>query len=155
MVGASKRSEEWSLGSIHFTYLWRVIQSRRMKDLLIVNDRNGGLTSSGGVHHIAALVENPSLYKIHKRTEIPNSSGCYRAKIYKNGVEMHSSHPDGKSFFPDSWDEYKVMDAIKEAYSDPERLFISDNTYEGRTSSGLINQMFLDQSGKVISSFPK
>jgi len=126
-----------------------------MEDFWIVSDRDVGLKSSGGVHHIAALVENPSVYKIHKRTEIPNSSGCYRAKIYKNGVEMHSSHPDGKSFFPDSWDEYKVIDAIKGAWGNKERD--DGNAFIG-TYNGLEIRMFIQNEGtsteRIISAFP-
>jgi len=68
---------------------------------------------------------------------------------------MHSSHPDGKSFFPDSWDEYKVIDAIKGAWGNKERD--DGNAFIG-TYNGLEIRMFIQNEGtsteRIISAFP-
>jgi len=120
-----------------------------MEHLLIVIDRNAGLpaSSSGGVHHIAALVENPNLYKIQKRT--PTSNGCYKATIYKNGIPMAQD----KDFFPDDWEEYQVIDAIKIAWSNKVfRPDLSNNSYIGSYNGQKI-QMYISNN-TIISAFP-
>jgi len=108
-------------------------------------------TASGGVHHIAALVENPSLYKIHKRT--PTSNGCYKATIYKNGVPMAQD----KDFFPDDWDEFKVIDEIKFAW--PNKILIDEErdpyAYWGYMSNGQRIKIVLNSNGSLRTCFPQ
>ncbi len=95
---------------------------------------------------------NSNTYKIHNRVEIPNSNGCYRAKVYKNETEMHSPHPDGKSFFPDDWDGKQVIDPIKGAYGNAERIQ-GTNNWIGKTS-GISIRIFRAPDGRIISAFP-
>ncbi|MBP7273337.1 MAG: EndoU domain-containing protein [Saprospiraceae bacterium] len=108
---------------------------------------------NGGVHHISALIADPDTYKIHNRVETRN--GCYRATIYKNGVEMYSGHPDGKSFFPDQWSEQEVITAIKGAYIN--KTPSGGNVYIG-TYNGLQIRMQIVNYGTpseyIISAFP-
>ena len=82
-------------------------------------------------------------------------NGCYRATIYKNGVEMYSGHPDGKSFFPDQWSEQEVITAIKGAYIN--KTPSGGNVYIG-TYNGLQIRMQIVNYGTpseyIISAFP-
>ena len=59
--------------------------------------------------HISALIADPNTYKITDRVATTND--CYKASISKNGTPWAT----GKDFFPDDWNENKVVDAIKGA----------------------------------------
>ena len=48
-----------------------------------------------------------------------------------------------------------VVDAINEAYSNCELKLGTRNTYQGVANNGMKIDMFLDQSGKIISAFPE
>jgi hypothetical protein len=103
-------------------------------------------SNSGGVHHISALIADPNTYKIHNRT--PTNNGCYKATIYKNGVPMT---PD-KDFFPDTWTENQVINAIKGAYNNATQIG-NTNNWVG-TSNGISIMIYKAQDGKIISAFP-
>ncbi|MBK8474374.1 MAG: EndoU domain-containing protein [Sphingobacteriales bacterium] len=62
------------------------------------------------MHHISALMADPVAYRLAERT--PTNMGCYKAKLLKpDGSFMYN-----KDFFPDEWDENKVIDEIKVAW---------------------------------------
>ncbi|WP_236979435.1 EndoU domain-containing protein [Membranihabitans maritimus] len=105
-------------------------------------------SGSGGVHHISALIADSDTYKIHSR--VPTSNGCYKAEIYKNGVKLTPN----KDFFPDEWDEYDVVDAIKEAYNNAVKLPGDNNHWMG-TSNGIDILMYKALDGRIISAFPQ
>ncbi|WP_236979431.1 EndoU domain-containing protein [Membranihabitans maritimus] len=108
-------------------------------------------SGSGGVHHISALIADSDTYKIHSRLSM--SKGCYRATVYKNGTPMSSI----KDFFPDDWDEYKVIEEIKEAWNN--KSYVGGNTYDGYASNGKRIRMFIANEGtsseRIISAFPQ
>jgi Bacterial EndoU nuclease len=108
-------------------------------------------SNNGGVHHISAVMSDQSTYKIMDRVDVGN--GVYKAKVSKNGVQMSSSDPLGKTFFPDIWTENQVIDAIKGAWNTKvERKDLSFNSFVG-THNGIQIQMFIS-NGKIISAFP-
>lgn len=47
---------------------------------------------------------------------------------------MSSADPEGKTFFPDSWSEGKIITAIKEAYGSATFIDGSTNSYIGNIS---------------------
>jgi hypothetical protein len=105
-------------------------------------------SNNGGVHHISALMADPSTYKIHNRVETAN--GCYKATVYKNGVPMT---PD-KDFFPDDWDELKIITEIKWAWGNKSfRSDLSFNSWVGTASNGQKIQMYISNN-KIVSAFP-
>lgn len=81
----------------------------------------------------------------------PNEYGVFEAEITVDGVKKESNR-GRSSFFPDEWDAQEVVDAINEAYET--KQFISGNTYEGLSDSGVIIRMYLDNNEKIISAFP-
>ncbi|MEZ4927866.1 MAG: EndoU domain-containing protein [Saprospiraceae bacterium] len=108
----------------------------------------GDGTPGGGKHHISALIADDS-YKLVER--VPTQAGCYKAKILK---------PDGqflynKDFFPDDWDELKLVDELKVAWENktlkPEW---GSGTYLGTTSEG-IPVIIQTDNGKIKSAYPK
>jgi Bacterial EndoU nuclease len=112
--------------------------------------------NGGGLHHISAMIANPN-YKVIDRyvpSGAPAGSGFYRARVKKpDGTIMT---PD-KSFFPDDWDETKVIDEIKHAYGNKSKRYPNNpnnNHYLGRTVDGHDVLMYLDPSGAIISAFP-
>ena len=86
---------------------------------------------------------------------VPRNNGCYKAKVTKNGLEMYSPHPDGKSFFPDEWSEEQIIDAIKEAYNNAPTTPIQGtiNSFIG-TANGIQILFYKASDGKIISAFP-
>lgn len=106
-------------------------------------------SNNGGVHHISALVSDPNTYKIHGR--VPTSNGCYKAIIYKNGVPMT---PD-KDFFPDDWDEYKVVEEIKYAWPNKTQIPGDNFAYWGYLTNGQRIKIVLNTNGTIKTCFPQ
>lgn len=100
--------------SIGATYL----KQDRIKHIL----RGDGL--NGGRHHISAVVDDPS---IHVTNITDRGNGFYKARMrkeYPNGILVEM---DSKDFFPDDWDEFETIDAIKSAYdSYPNPILMTD-----------------------------
>lgn len=80
-----------------------------------------------------------------------NEQGVFEAEISVEGVKKESNR-GRSSFFPDEWTAQEVVDAINEAYEN--RQFITGNTYEGLSDSGVVVRMYLDNKEKIISAFP-
>jgi len=81
----------------------------------------------------------------------PNEHGVFEAEVSVEGVKKESNR-GRSSFFPDEWSAQEVVDAINEAYES--RQFITGNTYEGLTRTGVIIRMYLDHNERIISAFP-
>ena len=106
-------------------------------------------SNNGGVHHISALMADPDTYKLVER--VPTNMGCYKAKILKpDGSFMYN-----KDFFPDTWSEEQVIDAIKQAWGNalPISTFGS-NAKLGYSSNGIPILIFTS-SGKITSVYPQ
>ncbi|MBL7828933.1 MAG: EndoU domain-containing protein [Saprospiraceae bacterium] len=106
-------------------------------------------SNGGGVHHISALVDNPG-YKIFGRTD--TGLGCYKARVQKPDGTFFE--PD-KDFFPDDWDEFKVIDEIRHAYGNKNKLPGNNNHWEGTASNGKKILMYIDSNDKIITAFPQ
>jgi hypothetical protein len=59
--------------------------------------------------------------------------------------------PD-KDFFPDTWTENQVINAIKGAYNNATQIG-NTNNWVG-TSNGISIMIYKAQDGKIISAFP-
>lgn len=81
----------------------------------------------------------------------PNEHGVFEAEVSVEGVKKESNR-GRSSFFPDEWSAQEVVDAINEAYES--RQFITGNTYEGLTRTGVMIRMYLDHNERIISAFP-
>ena len=104
-----------------------------------------GHGSNGGRHHISAIIGDDTRKLADRLKE--NAEGFYEA-VFSNGKK--------KSFWPDTWDEFKVVDEIEHAFGNkvykPE---LSPNTWEGTTTGGQKIRMFIKESdGSIISAFP-
>lgn len=58
-----------------------------------------------------------------------------------------------KSFWPDSWDEFKVIDELKYVMSNNPNN-ISGNKWRATTQNGQLIEYYLRADGVVISAFP-
>lgn len=100
-----------------------------------------GHGANGGRHHISSIIGDPDrklVDRLHETTD-----GFYEA-VFSNGNK--------KSFWPDQWDEFKVIEEIEYAF--PNKRFLNGNTWEGFTSSGQKIWMYLRPDGSIISAFP-
>jgi len=80
-----------------------------------------------------------------------NEHGVFEAEVSVEGVKKESNR-GRSSFFPDDWSAQDVIDSINEAYDSKE--FLTGNTYEGLTDTGVVIRMYLDNKDKIISAFP-
>ena len=92
----------------------------------------------------------------------PNTYGVYQAKVTVRGVPK-LANGGYSTFFPKSMTPQQVVDSINEAYNN--RSNVTGNICVGQTTSpiltpsgiilaGMIIEMYLDSSGKIISAFP-
>jgi hypothetical protein len=72
-----------------------------------------GDSFNGGRHHISALISDPTIKITHIKKR--NSAGFYEVSLQKSGNPPLTM--EDKSFFPDIWDENRVVDAIKAAFN--------------------------------------
>lgn len=111
-------------------------------------DVNG--TSAGGYHYEG--IPNTGGEVIPGTETPPNQYGVYEGQITVNGVPK-TANGGYSTFFPKSMTPQEVVDNINEAYDS--RQFVTGNTYEGQTSSGMTIMMYLNQAGQIISAFPE
>jgi hypothetical protein len=60
-----------------------------------------------------------------------------------------------KSFFPDSWDEIKVVRGIKNAFINRIPDGPEPNVFKGTTSEGIWIQIILNADGTIKTAYPK
>ena len=91
----------------------------------------------------------------------PNAAGVYEAKVFARGpdnIEIAKSGNGGKStFFPDQWDESKILEetayAIKNNKGFENGVDAADGYY-GYSKDGNIRIGFYYRDGVIISFFP-
>ena len=83
-----------------------------------------------------------------------NNIGVYKAQVEVNGIPK-TANGGFSTFYSKNLSPQQVVDAINEAYSNCELKIGTRNTYQGITKNGMKIDMFLDQSGKIISAFPE
>ena len=97
-------------------------------------------------------VENTTGEVVAGTKTIPDRNGVYEANVIINGVSKRG----GSTFFPREWSPQQVVNAVNEAYAVRYHIPPQPNRFEGRLSSGLKVQMFLDDGRppKIRSAFP-
>ena len=83
-----------------------------------------------------------------------NNIGVYKAQVEVNGMTK-TANGGFSTFYSKNLSPQQVVDAINEAYSNCELKLGTRNTYQGVANNGMKIDMFLDQSGKIISAFPE
>jgi TANFOR domain-containing protein len=90
-----------------------------------------------------------------------NSEGVYEAKVFAkgpDGIEIAKSGNGGKStFFPDTWDEAKILEEVEYAVRNNRGLVANtSNQYFGYSKNGKIRiEFYYDElTGKINSFFP-
>ena len=83
-----------------------------------------------------------------------NNIGVYKAQVEVNGIPK-TANGGFSTFYSKNLSPQQVVDAINEAYSNCELKLGTRNTYQGVANNGMKIDMFLDQSGKIISAFPE
>ncbi len=96
--------------------------------------------SGGGRHHISAILDD------NARRLVDTSEGFYGA-VFSSGGR--------KSFRPDSWDEFKIMDELKYVLNNNPSNIPGTNIWNGNTQSGQLIEYYLHADGHIISAFPK
>ena len=83
-----------------------------------------------------------------------NNIGVYKAQVEVNAIPK-TANGGFSTFYSKNLSPQQVVDAINEAYSNCELKLGTRNTYQGVANNGMKIDMFLDQSGKIISAFPE
>jgi hypothetical protein len=106
-----------------------------------------GHGTNGGRHHISALIADNSRKLTNRLKE--TADGFYEAVIKRSDGTTST-----KSFWPDTWDEDKVMDELKHVMAN-NPINITGNTWEGFTTTGQkINYYVKASDNSIISAFP-
>ena len=106
-----------------------------------------GHGTNGGRHHISALISDNSRKLVDRLKE--TSDGFYEAVIKRS-----DGSTSRKSFWPDTWDENRVMDELKHVMAN-NPVNVTGNTWEGFTTTGQKVHYYLKSSDNtVISAFP-
>lgn len=117
------------------------------------NIKNG---KAGGVHHISAITQGTAK-EIGERIVGPN--GLYKVKVSvkdANGFIAKTDNGGYSTFFPESWDQIKVLDEIKHAVTVSNRNLVKGNEYWGYATDGITKiHYYLRTDGTIISAFPK
>ena len=99
-------------------------------------------------------IEGTSGNVIPETESSTNNFGIYKAKVEVNGIPK-TANGGFSTFYSKNLSPQQVVDAINEAYSNCELKLGTRNTYQGVANNGMKIDMFLDQSGKIISAFPE
>lgn len=90
--------------------------------------------------------------QVYSRSEA-DSRGVYAANLFLNNVRRRSRR-NRSTFFPKDWKREQVTDAIFEAYQSKTQINIANNQYVGQTSDGMIINLWLDESDRIIDAMP-
>ncbi len=85
---------------------------------------------------------------------LANEFGVYKAQVEVNGIPK-TAKGGFSTFFPKDMSPQQVVSAINEAYGNRVLVEGSRNTYQGVSNSGIKINMFIDESGNIISAFPE
>ncbi len=104
---------------------------------------------TGGFHHITALIKRTDV-KLIDVTPV-GTHGCYKAKL-----EFPNGNKPPKDFFPDDWNEAKVLSEIESAFVSPDKIprpDLGSNTFTSVTDSGV--PVYIQMNGSTMkSAFP-
>jgi len=88
---------------------------------------------------------------------LPTGEVIYKAKIKFKVKELEAggtgfkAKKDLTTFWPDTWDEQKIMEKITEAFNN--KTNVQYNQWIGTTADGIKIQMFLDANGNITTAF--
>ena len=109
-----------------------------------------------GCHHIFAITK----YKTSQLVDKSRKNGpkdIFKAKVKvkdENGRWIAKVSNQGFStFYPESWNENKTLEAILEAYHTKRK--VNGELWEGKCKEGIIIQMYVKSDGSIASAFPK
>ena len=130
-----------------------------------ITTKANGQKGFTGCHSKVALddfaAKNPGAKIEYRNKNIDAASGVYEAEpVIKmpNGVEYVKLNNNGKStFFPDNWNEAKVLDEVEYAIQNNQGRFPSGapNEYYGYSSDGKVKiHFYLNPNGNINSFFP-
>ena len=116
---------------------------------------HGEINKSGkavGFHHEGAGEMKPmNNTKTIAVTSAPNARGVYEAKVQVKGVQKAAK----STFFPKTWTQAKVIEAIGEAHKTSKKVNPSKPSYaEGKSSDGMTIGMYLNKNGTIATAFP-
>lgn len=107
-----------------------------------------GHGNNGGRHHISSLLADPSIKLIDRLSE--TADGFYEAVI-----KRYDGSTSTKSFWPDAWNENKIIDELKYVMANNPRNIPGTNNWEGYTTSGQLIRYYVKASdNSIISAFP-
>ncbi len=109
-----------------------------------------------GCHHTLAINEYKTSQLVEgTRKNGPN--GLFKAKVkVKNGNGKwvaKVSNQGYSTFYPESWSEEKTEKEILHAFSNKRK--VNGDLWEGKSSEGIIIQMYLKDDDTIASAFPK
>jgi hypothetical protein len=109
-----------------------------------------------GCHHILAINEYKTSQLVEgTRKNGPN--GLFKAKVkVKNGNGKwvaKVSNQGYSTFYPESWSEEKTEKEILHAFDNKRK--VNGDLWEGKSSEGIIIQMYLRDDNTIASAFPK
>jgi hypothetical protein len=109
-----------------------------------------------GCHHILATNEYKTSQLVEgTRKNGPN--GLFKAKVKvknRNGKWVAKVSNQGYStFYPESWSEEKTEKEILHAFGNKRN--VNGDLWEGKSSEGIIIQMYLKDDDSIASAFPK
>ena len=99
--------------------------------------------TSGGRHHISAILNDNNRQLTNRLEE--TAEGFYGA-VFSTG--------ERKSFWPDSWDEFRVIDELKYVMNNNPINEPGTNIWRASTQSGQLIEYYLHPNGHIISAFP-
>jgi hypothetical protein len=107
-----------------------------------------GHGANGGRHHISALIADNSRKLTNRLKE--TTDGFYEAIIKRSDGTTST-----KSFWPDTWDENKIMDELKHVMANNPTNIPGTNNWEGLTTTGQLIRYYVKNSdNSIISAFP-
>jgi Bacterial EndoU nuclease len=109
-----------------------------------------------GCHHIRAINEYKTS-QIVEGTRKNGPNGLFKAKVkVKNGNGKwvaKVSNQGYSTFYPESWSEEKTEKEILHAFGNKRK--VNGDLWEGKSSEGIIIQMYLRDDDSIASAFPK
>jgi len=107
-----------------------------------------GHGNNGGRHHISSLIADNSRKLTNRLKE--TTDGFYEAVIKRSDGTTKT-----KSFWPDTWDENKIMDELKHVMANNPKIIPGTNNWEGFTTTGQLIRYYVKSSdNSIISAFP-
>jgi Bacterial EndoU nuclease len=108
-----------------------------------------GHGANGGRHHISALIADKSKKLTDRLKE--TGDGFYEA-VFKNADGTTST----KSFWPDTWDENRIMDELKHVMANNPTNIPGTNNWVGYTTTNQKIIYYVKSSdNSIISAFPE